>query len=104
MTQLRQIMLDELERRNYAQSTVRNCIRTVEHYSQHFHRASDQLGLEHIRGYQAAMFRTRKLARNTIAQRLAALRLACDPSQILLAVKNWCIAQATSSTLVSKAK
>ena len=74
MTQLRQIMLEELERRNYAQSTIRTYIRTVEHYSQHFHRPPDQLGLEHIREYQAAMFRTWKLAPNTVAQRLAALR------------------------------
>ncbi len=74
MTQLRQIMLDELVRRNYAQSTIRNYIRTVEHYSRHFHHSPDQLGLEHIRAYQAAMFRTWKLAPNTVAQRLAALR------------------------------
>ncbi len=67
-------MLEELERRNYAQSTIRIYIRTVEHYSQHFHRPPDQLGLEHIREYQAAMFRTWKLAPNTVAQRLAALR------------------------------
>jgi len=74
VTQLRQIMLEELERRNYAQSTIRTYIRTVEHYSQHFHCSPDQLGLEHIRQYQAAMFRTWKLAPNTVAQRLAALR------------------------------
>jgi integrase/recombinase XerD len=74
VTQLRQIMLEELVRRNYAQSTIRTYIRTVEHYSQHFHRPPDQLGLEHIREYQAAMFRTWKLAPNTVAQRLAALR------------------------------
>jgi site-specific recombinase XerD len=67
-------MLEELVRRNYAQSTIRTYIRTVEHYSQHFHRSPDQLGLEHIREYQAAMFRTWKLAPNTVAQRLAALR------------------------------
>ena len=74
MTQLRQIMLEELVRRNYAQSTIRTYIRTVEHYSRHFRRPPDQLGLEHIREYQAAMFRTWKLAPNTVAQRLAALR------------------------------
>ena len=67
-------MLEELERRNYAQSTIHTYIRTVEHYSRHFHRSPDQLGLEHIREYQAAMFRTWKLAPNTVAQRLAALR------------------------------
>lgn len=67
-------MLEELERRNYAPSTIRAYIRTVEHYSRHFHRPPDQLGLEHIRQYQAAMFRTWKLSPNTVTQRLAALR------------------------------
>jgi site-specific recombinase XerD len=67
-------MLEELERRNYAQSTIRAYIRTVEHFARHFHRSPDQLGPEHIRQYQAAMFRTWKLAPNTVTQRLAALR------------------------------
>lgn len=74
MTHLRQIMLEELERRNYAQSTIRAYIRTVEHFARHFRRSPDQLGPEHIRQYQAAMFRTWKLAPNTVTQRLAALR------------------------------
>ena len=67
-------MLEELERRNYAQSTIRAYIRTVEHFARHFHRSPDRLGPEHIRHYQAAMFRTWKLAPNTVTQRLAALR------------------------------
>jgi site-specific recombinase XerD len=67
-------MLEELERRNYAPSTIRAYIRTVEHYSRHFHRPPAQLGLDDIREYQAAMFRSWKLAPNTVTQRLAALR------------------------------
>ena len=43
MTHLRQIMLEELERRNYALGTITSYIRTVEHFAQHFHRAPDQL-------------------------------------------------------------
>ena len=74
MTHLRQIMLEELERRNYAPGTIRCYIRTVEHYARHFHRSPDQLGPEHIRQYQALMFRKWKLAPNTVSQRLAALR------------------------------
>ena len=49
-------------------------IRTVEHFARHFHRSPDQLSPEHIRQYQAAMFREWKLAPNTVTQRLAALR------------------------------
>src|SRR5277367_7199503 len=67
-------MLEELERRNYAPGTIRCYIRTVEHYARHFHRSPDQLGPEHIRQYQALLFRKWKLAPNTVSQRLAALR------------------------------
>src|ERR1700733_9908871 len=67
-------MLEELERRNYAPGTIRCYIRTVEHYARYFHRSPDQLGPEHIRQYQALMFRKWKLAPNTVSQRLAALR------------------------------
>lgn len=56
MTHLRQIMLEELRRRNYAESTIGTYIRTVEHFSRYFHRPPDQLGPEHIREYQAALF------------------------------------------------
>ncbi len=43
MTHLRQIMLEELERRNYAQATIHCYIRTVEHFARHFHRPPDRL-------------------------------------------------------------
>jgi Phage integrase, N-terminal SAM-like domain len=74
VTHLRQIMLEELRRRNYAESTIHAYIHTVEHFSRHFHRSPDQLGPEHIRQYQAALFTRWKLAPNTVTQRLAALR------------------------------
>ena len=74
MTHLRQIMLEELRRRNYAEPTIHAYIHTVEHFSRHFHGSPDQLGPEHIRQYQAALFTRWKLAPNTVTQRLAALR------------------------------
>ena len=74
MTHLRQIMLEELRRRNYAESTIHTYIHTVEHFSRYFHRPPDQLSPEHIRQYQAALFTRWKLAPNTVTQRLAALR------------------------------
>ena len=43
MTHLRQIMLEELERRNYAPGTIHCYIRTVEHYAHHFRCSPDQL-------------------------------------------------------------
>jgi Phage integrase, N-terminal SAM-like domain len=54
VTHLRQIMLEELRRRNFADSTIRSYLHAVEHYSRYFHRRPDQLGPEHIREYQAA--------------------------------------------------
>ena len=74
MTQLRQQMLDELERRNYCQSTRRVYLQSVSDFARHFHRSPEHLGLDHIRNYQVYLFRQRKLTPNTVAQRLAALR------------------------------
>jgi len=74
MTHLRKLMLDELERRNYSQSTRRAYLTSVEDFARHFHRPPDQLGIEHIRDYQVHLFRVRRLKANSVAVRLAALR------------------------------
>ena len=74
MTRLRKIMLEELERRNYSQSTVRAYVRTIEDLARYFKRPPDQLGPSQLRQYQAYLFRERKLAPNTMVQRTAALR------------------------------
>jgi len=67
-------MLEELHRRNYAQTTIECYVRTVEHFARYFHCSPEQLGPQHIREYQAALFKKWKLAPNTVNQRLAALR------------------------------
>ena len=74
MTHLRKMMLEELERRNYAQTTTRSYIHTIEDFTRYFKRPPDQLGPEHIREYQAYLFREQKLTAGTVTQRLAALR------------------------------
>lgn len=74
MTHLRKMVLDELERRNYTQSTMRAYIRTIEDFARYFKRPPDQLGPEQIREYIAYLFRERKLADNTVNQRVGALR------------------------------
>jgi hypothetical protein len=56
MTHLRKMMLEELERRNYAQTTIDCYIQTVEDFARHFRRPPDQLTPEHIREYQAYGF------------------------------------------------
>ena len=74
MTRLRKTMLEKLQRRNYAKTTIDCYIRTVEDFSRHFHCSPDRLGPQHIREYQAELFRKRKFSPNTVAQCLAALR------------------------------
>ena len=74
MTRLRKMMLEELERRNYAQTTIEGYIHAVEDFARYFHRSPDHLGPQHIREHQAYLFRQRKLAPSSVTQRLAALR------------------------------
>ncbi|PYT57385.1 MAG: hypothetical protein DMG35_20345 [Acidobacteria bacterium] len=74
MTRLRKMMLEELQRRNYAETTIDCYIHAVEDFSRHFHCSPDRLGPRHIREYQAELFQKRKFSPNTVAQRLAALR------------------------------
>ena len=89
MTQLRKRMLEELERRNYAQSTTGAYLRTIEDLARYFKRPPDQLGPEHIREYQAYLFRERKLSPNTVNQRTGALRFFF----IIVLKKPWSIAE-----------
>jgi len=74
MTRLRKMMLEELERRNYAQTTIEGYIHAVEDFACYFHCSPDRLGPQHIREHQAYLFRQRKLAPSSVTQRLAALR------------------------------
>ena len=74
MTHLKKLMLEELERRNYAPSTIRAYLRAVDEYARYFNRPPDQLGPDHIRQYQAYLFRERKLQPNTVIQHLGGIR------------------------------
>ena len=49
MTHLRKIMIEELVRRNYSDSTRECCTRTIEDFALYFNCSPDKLGLEHIR-------------------------------------------------------
>src|SRR5215470_3228714 len=74
MTRLRKLMLEELQRRNFSEHTIRYYIRTVEDFARRFNRPPDRLGPRHIREYQAELFQNRKLSPGTVTNRLAALR------------------------------
>ena len=74
MTHLRKITLEELERRNYSETTTRAYLYAIEDFACYFKRPPDQLGPEEIRQFTAHLFHDRKLADNTVGQRVAALR------------------------------
>jgi len=74
MTQLRQRMLEELQRRNYSTGTIRLYLLHVAAFAQHFHRSPDQLGAEDIRRYQLFLIKEKKLAWSSYNQIVCALR------------------------------
>jgi integrase/recombinase XerD len=74
VTQLRKMMLEELQRRNYSQTTVNGYLKIVEAFARYFHRPPDQLGPEQIRAYQVYLFTGRKLNARTVGHHTAALR------------------------------
>ena len=74
MTRLRKMLLEELQRRNFSEDTIRHYIHTVEDFARHFNRPPDRLGLRHIREYQAHLFQKRKLSSGSVTNHLAALR------------------------------
>ena len=74
MTRLRKIMLEELQRRNYSQTTTRTYLRAVAGFAKHFGKPPDQLGPDEIRRYQAHLIEERKIGVRTAANHTAALR------------------------------
>ena len=74
MTRLRQMMLEELQRRNYSKSTTRYYLQAVASFARHFGKSPDKLGPDELRSYQAYLLQERKLAVGTVIARVAALR------------------------------
>ena len=74
MTHLRDIMLEELQRRNYSDSTIRHYLRFVEEFAQHFGKSPDKLGPDHLRSYQAHLLKDRRLSPGTVEHHISALR------------------------------
>lgn len=73
MTPLRKKMLEELQRRNYSESTQRTYLHIVADFAKYFGRSPDLLGLDEVREYQAHLIdkRTRGANRRSIYRRLA---------------------------------
>jgi len=68
------MMLDELQRRNYAQSTAEAYIHALKEFAAYYHRPPDQLGPKEISQFQLHLLRDRKLSARTVKQHIAALR------------------------------
>ena len=71
MTPLRKKMLEELQRRNYSESTQRTYLHIVADFAKYFGRSPDLLGLDEVR--EAHLIDKRKLSANrrSIYRRLA---------------------------------
>jgi len=74
MTRLRRMMLEELQRRNYASTTICAYLRAVADFAGYFGKSPDKLGPAELRTYQAYLLRERKLAVGTVVNLIAALR------------------------------
>jgi len=74
VTQLRKRMLEELQRRNYSNTTIRHYLFVVSDFAKYFGKSPDQLGPDHIRTYQAHLLTERKLSAGTAVAYVAALR------------------------------
>jgi integrase/recombinase XerD len=74
VTQCRQMMLEELQRRNYAASTITYYLKNVEQFARYFKRSPDRLTPTHVRTYQAYLLRERKLAPRTVKLHVCAIR------------------------------
>jgi integrase/recombinase XerD len=74
VTQLRKVMLEELQRRNFSSETIREYIGAVERFARHLGKPPDRLGPDHIRRYQAYLLHERKLAVGTVVAQTAGLR------------------------------
>jgi len=65
VTHLRKMMLEELQRRNYSQTTTRAYLRAVAGFAKHFGKPPDQLGPDEIRRYQAHLIEERRIGVRT---------------------------------------
>jgi integrase/recombinase XerD len=74
VTRLRQLMLEELQRRNYAATTREYYLRTLIRFARYFQRPPDQLTQHHIRSYQTYLLRERRLHPHSVRREVAALR------------------------------
>ena len=74
MTLLRQRMLEDLNIRNYASSTVECYVRSVAEFAKHFHQPPDKLGPEEIRAWQLFLLQEKRVKLSSYIQAVCGLR------------------------------
>ena len=74
MTPLRKRMLEDLQVRNYAPTTVSAYIRSVAEFAKHFGKSPDLLGPEQIREYQLYLIKEKEVSLSSYIQAVCALR------------------------------
>ena len=74
MTQLRDRMLEELERRNYSPGTAKAYLFAIKQFADYFGKSPELLGGDEIREFETYLLRDKKLAPGTVEGRMSALR------------------------------
>ena len=74
MTPLRKRMLEDLQIRNYAPTTVAAYIRSVAEFAKHFDKSPDLLGSEQIREYQLYLIKEKGVSLSSYIQAVCGLR------------------------------
>src|SRR5947208_17089541 len=74
MTNLRQRMVEELQRRNYSPTTIRGYVLAVKQFAEYFGKPPDRLGATQVQRFQWFLLQERKLTPGTVEMRMSALR------------------------------
>ena len=74
MTPLRSQMIEEMQLRGYAQSTIEGYVHAVAQLARHYHRAPDKLTEDEVRRYLLHLKLDKKIARGSLSVVLGGLR------------------------------
>jgi hypothetical protein len=98
VTHYRQIMLEELQRRNYAPTTISTYLHAVQQFARCFKRAPDRLSHTHLRTYEAYLLRERKLSPRTVRLHVSALPFFCEDAAAPVLAGRHAVPQGPAST------
>jgi hypothetical protein len=79
------MMLEELQRRNYSDHTIRHHLRSVTEFAEHFGKPPDKLGLDELRSYQVYLLKRGQFRLRTVVDRV----VGYQPSAPALDAMSW---------------